>query len=582
MRLQRYFYLFVIGLFTAMLVNIPATAQTSCPPPAGANPIQVENCLTGTMDWQIPVGEDPTSSKNPSYYHQVEGYGNKNSVNAGEQIRFHLNTKSTQTINIQIYRLGYYNTLGGRLVHTTHAASVVPKSLPIPNDTTGRAECDWLSPATAFWDVPANAVSGFYVAKLTGAITGHQSYIGFVVRRDDLNSDILFQTALTTHQAYNYYPGRVDPDSDLTAPNGKSLYSYPLSLGPELPGDTRRQAREVSFNRPFQPIGSFGPYDSAGLSFFNFEYPLIRWLEKKGYYVTYATDIDTHSDPSILANGKHKALFSNGHDEYWSWQMRDNVEQARNRPNNATSKPLNIGFFGGNICYWQIRLKESSPSGTQPASASNRTMVAYKETARNGIGAGTSAARDPYTIDGNPANDYEITDLWRRNTIKPPEDELVGVMTIPPPIQAGDPDIYCCGSNKLVFTSSAPGWLLAGTTGQQLPNLIGYESDEFYQYYPNRTTTIVASSPFYAPRGNPAIRTLIGTAETTFYKMNTNGAKVFAASGQQWSWGLDDWGADLDLGPLIDGRLPSRRDDAETITTNIVNCLINQNPACDL
>lgn len=114
-----------------------------------------------------------------------------------------------------------------------------------------------------------------------------------------------------------------------------------------------------------------------------------------------------------------------------------------------------------------------------------------------------------------------------------------------------------------------------------LPNLIGYESDELYQLYPNRATHVVASSPFYAPRGNPPVSTYIGTAETTFYRMNANGVKVFAASGQQWSWGLDDWGADPDIGPVIDGRMASRRADAETIMTNIVNCLINQNSACD-
>ena len=101
---------------------------------------------------------------------------------------------------------------------------------------------------------------------------------------------------------------------------------------------------------------------------------MIRWMEKEGYDVTYQTDIDTHTNAATLAPGKHKVLLSVGHDEYYSWQMRDALEQARNR----TNQPLNIGFFGANVSYNQIRFANSSTTNTLPANAPNRTIIDYK------------------------------------------------------------------------------------------------------------------------------------------------------------------------------------------------------------
>lgn len=151
-----------------------------------------------------------------------------------------------------------------------------------------------------------------------------------------------------------------------------------------------------------------------------------------------------------------------------------------------------------------------------------------------------------------------------------------------------------------MFQSTNPGWIMAGTTGQTLFNLIGYESDELYRgtnlpgdpgpYPGHAPTVIVASSDFVAGRKTTGaggacdpqnekncVPMFIGTAESTYYTMNT-GAKVFAASGQQWSWGLDDWGADKSIGPPISGRIASRKEDARRITENIIACFSINTP----
>ena len=129
--------------------------------------------------------------------------------------------------------------------------------------------------------------------KLTGSSSRAESYIHFVVRDDDRRSALLFQTSVTTYQAYNEW-------------GGMSLYSKPT-------------AYEVSFNRPYQRGHGSG-------DFLFWEYSLLRFLERNGYDVTYTTDVDTHTRGHLIV--RNKAFLSVGHDEYWSWEMRDALETA--------------------------------------------------------------------------------------------------------------------------------------------------------------------------------------------------------------------------------------------------------------
>lgn len=110
--------------------------------------------------------------------------------------------------------MGWYGGLGGRLITTLTNLPVTPQDLDEADHTTGLIECNWA--VTASWTPPAGslerAVSGFYLAKIVGkpGVTvnpGKDSYIIFVVRDDARTSDFIFQSAVTTYQAYNDYPG---------------------------------------------------------------------------------------------------------------------------------------------------------------------------------------------------------------------------------------------------------------------------------------------------------------------------------------------------------------------------------------
>ena len=150
-------------------------------------------------------------------------------------------------------------------------------------------------------------------------------------------SDLLFQTSDTTWQAYNQY-------------GGYSLYGGPSG-----------HARKVSYNRPFN---TRTVEDEDWL--FNAEFPMLRWLERNGYDVSYFTDVDSDRIGSEIL--EHEVFMSVGHDEYWSAGQRDNVEAARDAG-------VDLAFFSGNEVYWKTRWEDSADGTDTPY----RTLVAYKE-----------------------------------------------------------------------------------------------------------------------------------------------------------------------------------------------------------
>ncbi len=97
---------------------------------------------------------------------------------------------------------------------------------------------------------------------------------------------------------------------------------------------------------------------------FSYEYPAVRFLEREGYDVTYATDVNVHENSSLLLSHKADLIF--GHGEYWSWEIRTNVVAARD-------KGVSLGIFAANTCYWQVRYEPSVAGGV-----ADRTLVGYE------------------------------------------------------------------------------------------------------------------------------------------------------------------------------------------------------------
>src|SRR6266487_578530 len=230
-------------LFSLLLVAavVPgghySSLANAAPPPATDNPIVIENQQPGTSQWRIPWGSAATDGGG-----QIKGYASHTSVNKGGNITFYVSVNPAQTYTIDVYRMGWYQGLGGRPMQ--HIGPLLGAQQPTcPTDaTTGMIECRW-SPAYTL-ATQTSWTSGIYLALLRNA-QSYQNYIVFVVRDDGRVAPLYYQQPVATYQAYNDYP-----NDNLT---GKSLYAF-NSYGSTTVGGGGA-AVKVSFNRPYEGDG---------------------------------------------------------------------------------------------------------------------------------------------------------------------------------------------------------------------------------------------------------------------------------------------------------------------------------------
>src|ERR1700682_5473455 len=455
---------------------------------AQSNPIVTENQQPGTSNWQIPWGLSADDVAG-----QIKGYASATSVNKGQNITFYVSVNFAQTYTIDVYRMGWYQGLGGRLLQRIGPLNGVRQSTCPTEPVTGMIECRWAASYTLA--TQTTWTSGIYLALLTNA-QNYQNYIVFCVRDDNRVAPLLFQQTVTTYQAYNDYP------YDNTT--GKSLYAFnsygARTVSPETPGSAK-----VSFDRPYDTDGAGS---SWGYTFLKWEFSFIRWMEMSGYDVTYQTDIDTHLNPSRLLN--YRGLLSVGHDEYWSKAMYDGWIAARDAG-------VNLAFFGANAIFWQVRFESSS------SSVPSRVMVCYKQ-------ANTDPVADP-TLK---------TVMWRDLLLNRPEQALVGVQYTHQvywnPYQTYD------GYAPYVVANSSH-WVYAGTgfrDGDSVPGIVGYEADRLFSQYPgpnavSGTYTLLSNSPF-------TTNELTSDYSSASIYQAPTGAWVFASGTMGWAFGLDSNG----------------------------------------
>jgi hypothetical protein len=468
---------------SVLLVVAPDQASASDPCASPVKPVACENTKTGTSPsvWDIDGSGDGT----------IQGYATDMSVNVGQTISFKVNTTAS-SYSIDIYRLGYYNGNGARKITSVSPSVSLPQSQPacVTDPSVSLVDCGTWN-VSASWAVPSTAVSGVYFAKLTTP-AGAASHITFVVRDDSSHADIAFKTSDATWEAYNTY-------------GGWDFYSSAAG-----------RAFKLSYNRPFATRGANGGRDFL----FSNEYPMIRFLERNGYDISYMTDVDADRAGSLITN--HRVFLSVGHDEYWSYGERANVEAARDA---GTS----LAFFSGNEVFWRTRF-ENSVDGHN---TDHRTVVCYKETWEN-------AKTDPTT---------QWTGTYRDPRFSPPaigggtpENALTGTyfmslnddLTMQVPAAQGKDRFW---RNTSVATLSP------GTTATLAPHSVGYESDEDYDngFRPagliNVSTTTGATPGELLDYGNE-VADGTTTHHMSLYRA-ASGALVFGAGTVQWAWGLD-------------------------------------------
>ena len=389
----------------------------------------------------------------PARDHQVEGYATTSSGRPGAPVALRVST-TARSFDVRAYRIGAYAGGDGRLVW---GSSRLPGRVQAPptfadrerRTVVARWRTDILVPTTG-WS------PGLYVFKLR-ASSGWQAHVPYVVTSPSARDRVALVFPVTTWQAYNDW-------------GGYSLYEAPA-------GDRRSWA--VSFDRPYPPPGA------AEMGFG--AVPVVIAAERLGIPLAYFTNIDLDQRRGALDGAR--AYVSSGHDEYWTREMRDHVEQAR-------AAGTNLVFLGANTMYWRVRLERAG-----------RVVVGYR----------SDAALDP-------AAPRDRSGLWREGVATDPENGLTGTQ-------------YECFPVDAPFRVASPDWWgFTGTgtrRGEQFAHLVGIEADRVYPVPGTpRPLQVLAHAP-YSCRGIP-------TSSQAVYYTTPSGAAVLNVGTLRWTCALVD------------------------------------------
>jgi hypothetical protein len=285
----------------------------------------------------------------------LEGYASLVSAVAGDWVDFHVRADAAHRhFAMDVFRRG----------RTDEPVAVATGDAFVPgaeDDASHAATgCGWPAVASCRTVIAPSWRSGYYVARLS---SGNQTaWLPFVVRSASPGRDapVLLKLSDTTAQAYNGWGDR-------------SFYTTP-------------HAPNISFDRPHADIDLFERYQR----------PFFAWAESQGIALDYCSSVDLHLHPRILE--PYRLLVSIGHDEYWSLEMRDQVEAF-------IAAGGNVAFFSANTCYWQARIDFGN---------GRRIMTCYKET--------EGKPPDPQRDDPR-----RVTVRWYEDPVLRPETALTGV-----------------------------------------------------------------------------------------------------------------------------------------------------------
>jgi hypothetical protein len=429
----------------------------------------------------------------------LAGYASTGSLRPGETIDFFVSSR-VGPYTLTIYR----QTADLVLMADIPIAPSAVAYLPIRRSAY-RVGAQW--PAVASLQVPAEWPSGLYLARIESGEPAVD--IAFIVRApvDGTQSKILVAMNDTTYEAYNFWGGR-------------SLYGFGSleTMFWTAPGSgegTLPWGFQVSFRRP---PASFWPQYQQRWTYW--EAPLARWLARQGIAVEWCTLVDIHNTPNLL--DQYALVVNVGHAEYVSNEIHDQFVRFVARGGNAA-------FFGGNNCWWRVRIEDGGD-----------TMVCYKD-----------AGFDPVV------DDNEKTINWPDALAA----KMTGVSWSGNALDQ-DPTKRTNADGSLVqYVVRNPGhWALADTSmryGQKFGlynndsmTIVGSETDVSGNQSPPGFETI-ANVHYEAPGTS-------GWVEIATMGVFTTGGTVFTASTNDWTLGL---------------RQDSRWGPIDQITLNVFNRL---------
>ncbi len=270
----------------------------------------------------------------------------------------------------------------------------------VPDDAAAHG-CPW--PDAATLEIPERWRSGYYEVVLrAGPEFRHEAVGFFVVRATSARPERpLLVLTTNTWNAYNDFGG-----PNLYTGGTQVSFARPLAPGflRKPPGPGQRVAVVDGPDRGMRAhihyLLDHGFSEWAGSAGWpNAERQFVHWAEGAGYELDYATNADLETVPGLL-DGRRLYL-SVGHDEYWTWAMRDAVESFVAGGGHAA-------FLSGNTSFWQVRLAPGGPDGA------DQIMIGYKQ----------HFADDPVLGTADPTR---VSSLWSDRLVGRPENHMTGV-----------------------------------------------------------------------------------------------------------------------------------------------------------
>lgn len=336
----------------------------------------------------------------------VEGFTGRRSYEAGERVALHLAVTRPGLLgdvvpgDRPLVAEVVVARVGGRRDEVWRADAVRVEPHAIPSDAASRG-VDW--PVALTFDVPETWPSGWYEVAIRATGEGDEpavAHAGFVVRAPTGRpaSPTLLVLATNTWNAYNDWGG-----PNLYTGGSQVSFARPWARGYVVRPDpfTNRNANAAPVPDPdmarwtrYVLDARVSPWSGCA-GWPSWEAMFVAWAEGAGYQLDVAVNADLAERPDVVAG--HQLLLSVGHDEYWSWEMRDAVEAHVGAGGNAA-------FFSGNTSFWQVRLEDDG-----------RTMVGHKV-----------AAGDDDPVVGTE-RESRLTSMWSDPRTGRPETEMTGV-----------------------------------------------------------------------------------------------------------------------------------------------------------
>ena len=326
----------------------------------------------------------------------VEGYADRQSYGSGDVVEIRASSRAPSVTAV-------VTRVGRERVEVWRGEGLSIGEQPYPDDAYASG-CGW--PVAFTIAVDPTWPSGFYEVGLhaegeSGETATSQAF--FVVRpAPGSTADGVLVLATNTYNAYNqwggkcYYTNAVKVSFDrpiergfLRRPAAPHAVDYDGRVAglPEEPDEEHHQFQQYLADNEY-------PLWCASSGWHNWERRFVEWAETEGFTLDFAIGSDLEFHPEVLEG--QRLMLSVGHDEYWSWGMRDSVDAF-------VEGGGSWAIFSGNTCFWQVRYEDDG-----------RTMVCYKAHLANDPVVGTDQSR-------------RLSSMWSLPSIGRPEAETIGL-----------------------------------------------------------------------------------------------------------------------------------------------------------